>query len=191
MVPKGLRARQDLEGSPARYHGYRVRVYYRDQLQDESAMPKTLLVQGRSRPASRACRPDTLMLQRAPISACVIVFNEERKIRRCLESLTWCEEIVVLDSFSTDHTVEICREYTDRVFQHVWLGYVGQRNKIRQLATLDWILNIDSDEEVSPGLRRKSWRPSPPGPARCAASNSPARSTTWAAGSATASGIPT
>jgi hypothetical protein len=45
LVPRGLRARQDLEGSPARYHGYRVRVYYRDQLQDESAMPKTLLVQ--------------------------------------------------------------------------------------------------------------------------------------------------
>jgi len=95
------------------------------------------------------------MLRRAPISACVIVFNEERKIRRCLESLTWCQEIVVLDSFSTDHTVEICREYTDRVFQHVWLGYVGQRNKIRQLATHDWILNIDSDEEVSPGLQEE------------------------------------
>lgn len=92
---------------------------------------------------------------RERISACVIVFNEERKIRRCLESLTWCDEIVVLDSFSTDRTLDICREYTDRVFQHVWLGYVGQRNQVRQLARYNWILNIDSDEEVSPGLREE------------------------------------
>lgn len=83
------------------------------------------------------------------------MFNEERKIRRCLESLTWCDEIVVLDSFSTDKTIAICREYTDRIFQHVWLGYVGQRNKVRELARHPWILNIDSDEEVSPGLRRE------------------------------------
>lgn len=89
---------------------------------------------------------------RERISACVIVFNEEKKIRRCLESLTWCDEIVILDSFSTDRTLEICREYTDRIFQHVWLGYVGQRNKIRTMARYNWILNIDSDEEVSPGL---------------------------------------
>ena len=92
---------------------------------------------------------------REKISACVIVFNEERKIRRCLESLTWCDEIVVLDSFSTDRTVDICREFTDRIFQHVWLGYVGQRNKVRELARHPWIFNIDSDEEVSPGLRRE------------------------------------
>lgn len=92
---------------------------------------------------------------RERISACVIVFNEERKIRRCLESLTWCDEIVVLDSFSTDRTIEICREYTDRIFQHVWLGYVGQRNKIRELARYPWVLNLDSDEEVSPELRNE------------------------------------
>jgi len=90
---------------------------------------------------------------RERISACVIVFNEEKKIQRCLESLTWCDEIVVLDSFSTDRTLDICRSFTDRVFQHVWLGYVGQRNKVRTLARYNWILNIDSDEEVSPGLR--------------------------------------
>lgn len=95
------------------------------------------------------------MPDREQISACVIVFNEERKIRRCLESLAWCDEIVVLDSFSTDQTVAICREYTDRIFQHVWLGYVGQRNQVRQMARHNWILNIDSDEEVSPALREE------------------------------------
>jgi glycosyltransferase involved in cell wall biosynthesis len=90
---------------------------------------------------------------REKISACVITFNEERKIRRCLESLSWCDEIVVLDSFSTDRTAEICREFTKHVYQHEWLGYVGQRNLVREMASHPWILFLDSDEEVSPALR--------------------------------------
>ncbi|HBA83628.1 MAG TPA: hypothetical protein DCZ95_05985 [Verrucomicrobia bacterium] len=90
---------------------------------------------------------------REKISACVICFNEEDKIGRCLQSLRWCDEIVVMDSFSTDRTVEICREYTDRVYQHEWLGYVGQRNTVRELSRHPWILFLDSDEEVSPALR--------------------------------------
>ena len=90
---------------------------------------------------------------RDKISACVITYNEERKIRRCLESLAWCDEIVVVDSHSTDRTVEICREFTDRIHQHDWLGYVGQRNLIRELASHPWLLFLDSDEEVSPALR--------------------------------------
>lgn len=90
---------------------------------------------------------------REAISATIMTFNEERKIRRCLESVRWCDEIVVLDSFSTDRTVEICREYTDRVVQQSWLGYVGQRNQLRELAKGPWVLILDSDEEVSPDLR--------------------------------------
>ncbi len=87
------------------------------------------------------------------ISACVIVFNEERKLRRCLESLRWCDEIVVLDSFSTDNTLAVAREFTDQVHQQRWLGYVGQRNTVRQLAHHPWLLFMDADEEVSPALR--------------------------------------
>jgi len=90
---------------------------------------------------------------RDKISACVIAFNEERKIRRCLQSLAWCDEIVVVDSFSTDRTLEICREFTDRVYQHEWLGYIGQRNLVREMSRYPWILFLDSDEEVSPELR--------------------------------------
>lgn len=90
---------------------------------------------------------------REQISACVITFNEERKIHRCLESLTWCDEIVVIDSFSTDRTVEICRRYTDKIHRNVWLGYVGQRNLVREMARFPWILFLDSDEEVSDALR--------------------------------------
>jgi len=86
------------------------------------------------------------------ISVCITAGNEEANIRRCLESATWADEIVVVDSFSTDRTVEICREFTDRVYQHEWLGYIGQKNLIKDLATGPWILFLDADEEISPGL---------------------------------------
>ncbi|MFH0953797.1 MAG: glycosyltransferase family 2 protein [Verrucomicrobiota bacterium] len=92
---------------------------------------------------------------REKISACVTAGNEEQKIRRCLQSLTWCDEIVVVDSFSTDRTVEISKEFTDRVYQHEWLGYVGQKNLIREMARSPWILFLDADEEVSPELREE------------------------------------
>ncbi|MCF7837255.1 MAG: glycosyltransferase family 2 protein [Candidatus Marinimicrobia bacterium] len=90
---------------------------------------------------------------REKISACITAGNEEVKIRRCLESVAWCDEIVVVDSFSSDRTVEICREYTSRVYQHKWLGYIGQKNLIRDMAQHPWALFIDADEEVSPDLR--------------------------------------
>jgi len=87
------------------------------------------------------------------ISVCITAGNEERNIRRALESAKWADEIVVVDSFSTDRTVEICREYTDRVYQHEWMGYIGQKNLIKDLASGPWILFLDADEEISPGLR--------------------------------------
>ncbi len=87
------------------------------------------------------------------ISVCIIPGNEERNIRRCLESAKWADEIVVLDSFSKDRTVEICREYTDRVYQHEWMGYIGQKNLIKDMAKGPWIFFLDADEEISPELR--------------------------------------
>lgn len=95
---------------------------------------------------------------RQQISACVTTLNEERNVRRCLESLRWCDEIVVVDSFSTDRTVELCRAFTDRVYQHEWLGYIGQKNLIRKMANHPWILFVDADEEVSPELRAEIER---------------------------------
>ena len=92
-------------------------------------------------------------MSKAKISACIMTFNEERNIRRCLESLTWCDEIVVIDSFSTDKTVSICEEYTDKVYQEEWKGYIGQRNALRKKANCEWVLFVDADEEVSPSLR--------------------------------------
>ncbi len=90
---------------------------------------------------------------REAISACITAGNEEHNIRRCLKSAMWANEVVVVDSFSTDRTVAICREYTDRVYQHKWLGYIGQKNLIKDLAKGPWILFLDADEEISPALR--------------------------------------
>lgn len=92
---------------------------------------------------------------REKISACIITFNEEENIRRCMESVTWCDEVLVVDSFSKDRTVEICREYTDRVFQNEWKGYIAQRNYIRKLASHPWVLFLDADEEVSHALKEE------------------------------------
>jgi glycosyltransferase involved in cell wall biosynthesis len=87
------------------------------------------------------------------ISVCIIAFNEEDNIRRCLRSLTWADEIVVVDSHSTDGTREIARQYTDKVHEHKWLGYIGQKKLIKGLAAGPWIMFVDADEEVSDELR--------------------------------------
>lgn len=87
------------------------------------------------------------------LSVCVITGNEEENIERCLRSVEFADEIVVVDSFSTDRTVEIARQFTDRVFQHRWLGYIGQKAIARNLARGEWILFVDADEAVSGPLR--------------------------------------
>jgi glycosyltransferase involved in cell wall biosynthesis len=92
-------------------------------------------------------------MTRPKISACVMTFNEEHNMRRCLESLSFCDEIIILDSFSTDKTMEICKEYTGKFYQEAWKGYITQRNRLREIATFDWVLFLDADEEVSPSLR--------------------------------------
>lgn len=92
--------------------------------------------------------------RRERISACIIAGNEEENIRRCLESVRWADEIIVVDSFSTDRTREIAREYTDRVVQHRWLGYIGQKVLAKSLARGPWVMFVDADEEVSDALRR-------------------------------------
>ncbi|MGH7771041.1 MAG: glycosyltransferase family 2 protein [Candidatus Binatia bacterium] len=87
------------------------------------------------------------------ISAIVVCFNEEDNIGECLEGLKWCDEIVVVDSFSTDRTVEICRQYTDRVIQRPWAGYRDQKAFAHSQATREWVFLVDADERVPPELR--------------------------------------
>ena len=86
------------------------------------------------------------------LSVTMISFNEEKRIRAALESVAWADEIVVVDSGSSDRTLEICREYTEQIFQLPWQGYVEQKNAATAKSSHNWILNIDADEVVSPGL---------------------------------------
>jgi glycosyltransferase involved in cell wall biosynthesis len=90
---------------------------------------------------------------RPPVSGVVICFNEEETIGRCLASLSWCEEIVVVDSNSTDRTVEIARQYTPRVIEQAFLGYVKQKNFALDQATHDWVVCLDADEALSEELQ--------------------------------------
>jgi glycosyltransferase involved in cell wall biosynthesis len=87
------------------------------------------------------------------ISACLITLNEERNLRRCLGSVApLVDEIVVIDSGSSDATVEIARQFNARVIRQDWLGYVGQKNFALDQAVNEWVLSIDADEEISPEL---------------------------------------
>lgn len=88
------------------------------------------------------------------ISACIISFNEERKIEECLQSLQGVvDEIVVVDSLSSDQTLEIAGRYTDRIFHQKFLGHLEQKNLAVSKASHDWILSLDCDERLSPQLR--------------------------------------
>jgi glycosyltransferase involved in cell wall biosynthesis len=89
------------------------------------------------------------------LAATVITKNESKQIRHCLESVNWVDEIIVLDSGSTDDTVAICREYTDKVFVTDWPGFGVQKNRAVEKASCEWILSIDADEFVSEALRRE------------------------------------
>ncbi|HYL81540.1 MAG TPA: glycosyltransferase family 2 protein [Candidatus Acidoferrum sp.] len=91
---------------------------------------------------------------RAPLSVTIISLNEEQNIRACLESVQWADEIVVCDSGSRDKTLEICREYTDRVFVDAWRGFGAHKNLCLDRTSHPWILSLDADERVTAGLRR-------------------------------------
>jgi glycosyltransferase involved in cell wall biosynthesis len=88
----------------------------------------------------------------------VITLNEEERLRACLESVAWADEIVVVDAESHDKTVQIAREFTDRVVIRPWPGFAAQKNFALELARSDWILSLDADEEVSPALREEIAR---------------------------------
>jgi glycosyltransferase involved in cell wall biosynthesis len=89
------------------------------------------------------------------ITATVITLNEEHNIAAALESLSWADEIIVVDSESTDDTVEIARRFTDRVFVQPWPGYSAQKNFAASQAANDWIFSVDADERVSEELTRE------------------------------------
>ena len=87
------------------------------------------------------------------LSVIVIAKNEELNIRRCLASVSFADEIIVLDSGSTDETVAIAREFTPLVFSTDWQGYGVQKQRALDKASSEWVLNLDADESVTPALK--------------------------------------
>src|SRR3989338_58179 len=89
------------------------------------------------------------------IAAVVITKDEERNIGPCLESLRWTDEIIVVDACSGDRTVEIARQYTDRLFVRAWPGFGPQKNFGIDKTNADWVLVVDADERVTEPLQNE------------------------------------
>ncbi len=92
------------------------------------------------------------------LSVYMITYNNERTIERALRSATWADEIVVVDSFSSDKTAEICRRFANKVVQREWPGHRDQYQYAVDLTTHPWVLFVDADEEVSPELAQEIRR---------------------------------
>jgi glycosyltransferase involved in cell wall biosynthesis len=89
------------------------------------------------------------------LSVTVITKNEAADISAALASVRWADEIVVVDSESTDATVDLAREVTDRVVVRPWPGYIAQKNYAASVASHDWILSLDADERITPALAQE------------------------------------
>lgn len=90
-----------------------------------------------------------------PVSVVIVTKDEEKNIGDALESVKDFEDIVIVDSFSEDRTVEVCRKYTDRVFQHEWQGYAKQKQIAVDYAEKSWVLILDADERVATELKKE------------------------------------
>lgn len=90
------------------------------------------------------------------LSVYIICMNETEMLADCLESVKWADEIIVLDSGSTDDTLEIAKRYTDKIYvSDHWQGFGIQKQRAQSYATGDWVLSIDSDERVTPELKEE------------------------------------
>ncbi len=95
------------------------------------------------------------MTSRSKLSACIITYNEADRIEDCLRSVSFCDEIVVVDSHSTDTTRELAARLGARVLERDWPGYRSQKQFAVENASNDWVLCLDADERVSEKLRRE------------------------------------
>jgi glycosyltransferase involved in cell wall biosynthesis len=95
------------------------------------------------------------MSVRPTIALIVIARNEEQLIGQCLQSAAFCDEKIVVDSFSTDRTAEIARAHGAKVFERKFEGYIAQKQFALEQATSDWVLSLDADEQLTWNLQRE------------------------------------
>jgi glycosyltransferase involved in cell wall biosynthesis len=98
------------------------------------------------------------------ITATIITLNEERNVARAIESLRCSDEILIVDSGSTDRTVELAEKLGVRVLEAGWLGYAAQKNRAAEYASHEWILSLDADEALSESLEAEIWNLKKSGP---------------------------
>jgi len=89
------------------------------------------------------------------LSVAIISFNEEKNIKECLESVKWADEIILVDSFSSDSTIEIAKNYTNKIIQRKWSGFSEQKTFALENTSNEWVLSVDSDERVTPELQNE------------------------------------
>ena len=89
------------------------------------------------------------------LSVIIIAKDEAHNLHRCLNSVSWANEIIVLDSGSSDNTVVIAKEYTDKVYVTDWQGYGIQKQRALELTTNRWVLNLDADESINDSLKNE------------------------------------
>jgi glycosyltransferase involved in cell wall biosynthesis len=87
------------------------------------------------------------------ISVTIITKDEEKNISDCLKSVQWADEIIVVDSESSDRTIELAGQFTDKIFTRKWEGYVPQKRYALGLAANEWVLSLDADERVTQELK--------------------------------------
>jgi glycosyltransferase involved in cell wall biosynthesis len=93
------------------------------------------------------------MTDRTQLSAFITTYNNARTLTACLDSIQWADEIIVLDSFSTDDTLAIAQRYGARIAQHEFMGYGAQKRMALAMTSHDWVLLLDADEALSPDLQ--------------------------------------
>lgn len=93
------------------------------------------------------------MTDRSRLSVFITTYNNGRTLTACLDSIRWADEIIVLDSFSTDDTLAIAQRYSAKIAQHKFIGYGAQKRMALAMTTHDWVLLLDADEALSPGLQ--------------------------------------
>lgn len=93
------------------------------------------------------------MSHNCQLSVFITTYNNQRTLAACLDSVRWADEIIILDSFSDDATLEIAERYTTRIAQHPFMGYGAQKQLALEMTSYHWVLLLDADEALSPALQ--------------------------------------